>query len=71
MSRIGKKPIPLPSGVNYAVQGNLIVVEGSQIDATRAGGASHLGHDGQPRVVTIQAIGSKGADHEDWSDPVS
>jgi large subunit ribosomal protein L6 len=28
MSRIGKKPIPLPSGVKYAVQGNLIVVEG-------------------------------------------
>jgi large subunit ribosomal protein L6 len=28
MSRIGKKPIPLPSGVKYAVQGNTIVVEG-------------------------------------------
>ena len=28
MSRIGKKPIPLPSGVKYTVQGNLIVVEG-------------------------------------------
>jgi large subunit ribosomal protein L6 len=28
MSRIGKKPIPLPTGVKYAVQGNLIVVEG-------------------------------------------
>jgi large subunit ribosomal protein L6 len=28
MSRIGKKPIPLPGGVKYAVQGNLIVVEG-------------------------------------------
>jgi large subunit ribosomal protein L6 len=28
MSRIGKKPIPLPSGVKYIVQGNLIVVEG-------------------------------------------
>ncbi len=28
MSRIGKKPIPLPTGVKYAVQGNVIVVEG-------------------------------------------
>jgi len=28
MSRIGKKPIPLPAGVKYAVQGNVIVVEG-------------------------------------------
>lgn len=28
MSRIGKKPIPLPSGVKYAVNGNTVVVEG-------------------------------------------
>ena len=28
MSRIGKKPIPLPSGVKYTVQGNTVVVEG-------------------------------------------
>ena len=28
MSRIGKKPIPLPSGVKYTVQGNTILVEG-------------------------------------------
>jgi len=28
MSRIGKKPIPLPSGVKYSVQGNTVVVEG-------------------------------------------
>ncbi|MBT9330884.1 50S ribosomal protein L6 [Paracidobacterium acidisoli] len=28
MSRIGRKPIPLPNGVKYAVQGNTIVVEG-------------------------------------------
>jgi large subunit ribosomal protein L6 len=28
MSRIGKKPIPLPTGVKYSVQGNTIVVEG-------------------------------------------
>jgi large subunit ribosomal protein L6 len=28
MSRIGKKPIPLPSGVKYSVNGNTLVVEG-------------------------------------------
>ncbi|WP_026442737.1 50S ribosomal protein L6 [Pseudacidobacterium ailaaui] len=28
MSRIGKKPIPLPQGVKYSVQGNVVVVEG-------------------------------------------
>jgi large subunit ribosomal protein L6 len=28
MSRIGKKPIPLPAGVKYTVQGNTAVVEG-------------------------------------------
>jgi large subunit ribosomal protein L6 len=28
MSRIGRKPIPLPSGVKYTVTGNTIVVEG-------------------------------------------
>jgi len=28
MSRIGKKPIPLPAGVKYQVQGNTVVVEG-------------------------------------------
>jgi large subunit ribosomal protein L6 len=28
MSRIGKKPIPLPAGVKYSVQGNTVLVEG-------------------------------------------
>ena len=28
MSRIGKKPIPLPSGVKYNVEGNKVLVEG-------------------------------------------
>jgi large subunit ribosomal protein L6 len=28
MSRIGKKPIPLPAGVKYQVEGNTVVVEG-------------------------------------------
>jgi large subunit ribosomal protein L6 len=28
MSRIGKKPIPLPSGVKYKIEGNTVLVEG-------------------------------------------
>jgi len=28
MSRIGKKPIPLPKGVSYTVEGNTVVVKG-------------------------------------------
>jgi large subunit ribosomal protein L6 len=28
MSRIGKKPIALPAGVSYAVEGNTVVVKG-------------------------------------------
>ena len=28
MSRIGKKPIPLPKGVKYTVEGNTVLVEG-------------------------------------------
>ena len=28
MSRIGKKPIPLPAGVKYKVDGNTVLVEG-------------------------------------------
>ena len=28
MSRIGKKPIPVPAGVKYTVNGNTVLVEG-------------------------------------------
>ena len=28
MSRIGKKPIPMPAGVKYTVNGNTVLVEG-------------------------------------------
>ena len=31
MSRIGKKPIPLPSGVKYKVEGNTGLVEGPKV----------------------------------------
>ena len=30
MSRIGKKPIPLPAGVKYKVDGNTVLVEGTK-----------------------------------------
>ena len=28
MSRIGRKPIPLPKGVSYTVEGNTVTVQG-------------------------------------------
>jgi large subunit ribosomal protein L6 len=31
MSRIGKKPIPLPANVKYTVQGNTVLVEGPKV----------------------------------------
>ena len=37
MSRIGKKPIPLPKGVKYAVEGNTVLVKGP-----RAKSSTHI-----------------------------
>ena len=39
MSRIGKKPIPLPKGVTYAVEGNTVTVKGPKgtVDNPHAG----------------------------------
>ena len=34
MSRIGKKPIPLPAGVKYKVEGNVVTVEGPKGKST-------------------------------------
>ena len=34
MSRIGKKPIPLPNGVTYAVEGNTVRVKGPKGEVT-------------------------------------
>jgi large subunit ribosomal protein L6 len=34
MSRIGKKPIPLPKGVSYAVEGNTVRVKGPKGEVT-------------------------------------
>jgi large subunit ribosomal protein L6 len=48
MSRIGKKPIPLPSGVKYKVEGNTVVVEGpkGKVSALVAEGISMRTADG-------------------------
>jgi large subunit ribosomal protein L6 len=49
MSRIGKKPIPLPSGVKYKVDGNTVLVEGpkGKVSALVAEGISLETRDGQ------------------------
>ncbi len=49
MSRIGKKPIPLPAGVKYKVEGNTVLVEGpkGKVSALIAEGITVKGADGQ------------------------
>jgi large subunit ribosomal protein L6 len=48
MSRIGKKPIPLPAGVKYRVEGNTVLVEGpkGKVTAMVAAGISLKTTDG-------------------------
>jgi len=48
MSRIGKKPIPLPAGVKYTVQGNTVLVEGpkGKVSALIANGITLKTKDG-------------------------
>ena len=49
MSRIGKKPIPMPAGVKYTVQGNTVVVEGpkGKVSALLPTGITLVQNDGQ------------------------
>jgi large subunit ribosomal protein L6 len=49
MSRIGKKPIPLPAGVKYKVEGNTVLVEGpkGKVTAMVAAGITLKTTDGQ------------------------
>jgi large subunit ribosomal protein L6 len=49
MSRIGKKPIPLPTGVKYTVSGNTVLVEGpkGKVSALIADGITLETKDGQ------------------------
>jgi large subunit ribosomal protein L6 len=52
MSRIGKKPIPLPAGVKYKVEGNTVLVEGpkGKVSALIAEGISLKTADGHLEV---------------------
>ncbi len=52
MSRIGKKPIPLPAGVKYTVEGNTVLVEGpkGKVSALIADGISLKTADGHLQV---------------------
>jgi large subunit ribosomal protein L6 len=52
MSRIGKKPIPLPAGVKYKVEGNTVLVEGpkGKVSALIAEGISLETKDGALQV---------------------
>src|SRR3954463_4473453 len=52
MSRIGKKPIPLPAGVKYKVDGNTVLVEGpkGKVSALIAEGVSLETKDGTLHV---------------------
>ena len=49
MSRIGKKPIPMPKGVKYTVAGNTVLVEGpkGKVNALLPTGISLVEQDGQ------------------------
>jgi large subunit ribosomal protein L6 len=53
MSRIGKKPIPLPKGVKYAVNGKIALFEGpkGKVEAMIADGISLETRDGVLHVV--------------------
>ncbi len=42
MSRIGKKPIPVPAGVKYTVNGNTVLVEGPKGKVTRTASGRYL-----------------------------
>jgi len=53
MSRIGKKPIPLPAGVKYKVEGNTVLVEGpkGKVSALIADGITLETKDGVLNVI--------------------
>ena len=53
MSRIGKKPIPLPQGVKFEVKGNTVVVQGpkGQVQTHLPAGVQLKQADGQIQVT--------------------
>ncbi|HUX43448.1 MAG TPA: 50S ribosomal protein L6 [Terracidiphilus sp.] len=58
MSRVGKKPIPLPAGVKYQVEGNTVLVEGpkGKVSALVAEGIQLVTKDG---VLLIERTSDK------------
>ncbi len=63
MSRIGKKPIPLPAGVKYTVSGNTVLVEGpkGKVTAMLPGGITLVQKDGH--LVTERQNDKQAAFH--------
>src|ERR1700759_4407960 len=63
MSRIGKKPIPMPAGVKYRVEGNPVIVEGpkGRVDALLPTGITLVQKDGQ--LLAERANDSQAAFH--------
>ena len=63
MSRVGKKPIPLPKGVSYAVEGNVITVKGPKGAVTNhlPGGVTLATEDGN--LVVKREDDSRAAVH--------
>src|ERR1700744_3248638 len=63
MSRIGKKPIPLPKGVTYAVEGNTVRVKGpkGEVVTHMPGGVKLEQNDGQ--LLVVREDDSKAAVH--------
>ena len=63
MSRIGRKPIPMPAGVKYTVSGNNVLVEGpkGKVNALLPTGISLVQNDGQ--LVAERQTDSQAAVH--------
>jgi large subunit ribosomal protein L6 len=63
MSRIGKQPIPLPSGVKYAVHGNTVIVEGpkGKVEQVIPAGIKLETKDGQ--ILAVRENESQAAVH--------
>src|SRR6201997_152205 len=63
MSRIGKKPIPLPKGVTYAVEGNTVRVKGpkGEVITHMPGGVKLEQNDGH--LLVVREDDSKAAIH--------
>ena len=63
MSRIGKKPIPLPKGVTYAVEGNTVMVQGpkGKLDTSLPSGITMQQQDGH--LVALRENDSQAAVH--------